>query len=134
MLSRIVAIAQKHKGAVLTAIDLSPGALAVARRNADRHKLGDRIRVRAERIDPIRRRVEFALVSSLPNISRTKSPSSRPKQPDIFLRAALWRVGRRSRGTVGTSKVLPRSMRPAKTRAPLRFLIAGRCVEQPQIH
>jgi len=27
-------------------------------------KLGDRIRVRAERIDPMRRRVEFALVSS----------------------------------------------------------------------
>jgi hypothetical protein len=27
-------------------------------------KLGDRIRVRAERIDPIRRRVEFALASS----------------------------------------------------------------------
>ena len=26
-------------------------------------KLGDRVRVRAERIDPIRRRVEFALVS-----------------------------------------------------------------------
>jgi hypothetical protein len=27
-------------------------------------KLGDRIRVRAERIDPMRRRVEFALVST----------------------------------------------------------------------
>jgi ribonuclease R len=27
-------------------------------------KLGDRVRVRAERIDPIRRRVEFALASS----------------------------------------------------------------------
>jgi len=28
--------------------------------------LGDRVRVRADRIDPMRRRVEFALVSSDP--------------------------------------------------------------------
>jgi hypothetical protein len=32
--------------------------------NALAWKLGDRIRVRAERIDPMRRRVEFALVTN----------------------------------------------------------------------
>jgi ribonuclease R len=36
-------------------------------------KLGDRVRVRAERIDPMRRRVEFALVSAAP-ISRSAAP------------------------------------------------------------
>ncbi len=36
-------------------------------------KLGDRVRVRAERIDPMRRRVEFALLTDAP-ISRTAAP------------------------------------------------------------
>jgi release factor glutamine methyltransferase len=39
-----VALASQHKTAVVTAIDLSADALAVARRNAARHKLDERIR------------------------------------------------------------------------------------------
>jgi release factor glutamine methyltransferase len=38
-----VAVAQQHKGAQVTAIDISPEALAVATRNAEMHKVSDRI-------------------------------------------------------------------------------------------
>ncbi len=39
-----VAVAHKHPGAQVTAIDISPEALAVAKRNAERHGVVDRIR------------------------------------------------------------------------------------------
>src|SRR5713226_4071706 len=39
-----VAVAHQHKGARVTAIDISPDALVVATRNAERHKVADRIR------------------------------------------------------------------------------------------
>jgi release factor glutamine methyltransferase len=39
-----VAVAQQHKGGRVTAIDISPEALTVASRNAERHKVADRIR------------------------------------------------------------------------------------------
>ncbi len=39
-----VAVAHKHPGAQVTAIDVSPEALAVAKRNAERHGVVDRIR------------------------------------------------------------------------------------------
>lgn len=39
-----VAIAKRHAGAQVTATDVSPQALAVARRNAEKHKVGDRVR------------------------------------------------------------------------------------------
>ncbi len=39
-----VAVAHQHKAAQVTAIDISPEALAVAARNAQRHKVADRIR------------------------------------------------------------------------------------------
>jgi release factor glutamine methyltransferase len=38
-----VAVAHQHKGARVTAIDISPEALAIASRNAERHKVADRI-------------------------------------------------------------------------------------------
>jgi release factor glutamine methyltransferase len=38
-----VAVACRHAGTRVTAVDLSPGALAVARRNADRHGVAGRI-------------------------------------------------------------------------------------------
>lgn len=39
-----VAVAQQHKGARVTAVDVSPDALAVAQRNAAKHQLAERIR------------------------------------------------------------------------------------------
>jgi release factor glutamine methyltransferase len=39
-----ISLAHQHKGAALTATDVSPAALAVARRNAERHQIGERIR------------------------------------------------------------------------------------------
>jgi release factor glutamine methyltransferase len=39
-----VCVAARHKGADVTAIDVSPEALAVARRNAEKHKVSERIR------------------------------------------------------------------------------------------
>ncbi|MCC6420299.1 MAG: peptide chain release factor N(5)-glutamine methyltransferase [Gemmataceae bacterium] len=39
-----VAIAKYHKGARVTAVDISPDALAVARRNAERHGVANRVR------------------------------------------------------------------------------------------
>jgi release factor glutamine methyltransferase len=39
-----VSIAKQHKGAQVTAVDLSPEALAVAQRNAAKHGLADRVR------------------------------------------------------------------------------------------
>jgi release factor glutamine methyltransferase len=39
-----VAVARQHKGARLTATDLSPAALALAERNAARHSLAERVR------------------------------------------------------------------------------------------
>lgn len=40
----VVAVAKNHPGAEVTAVDLSPEALDVARRNATRHGVADRIR------------------------------------------------------------------------------------------
>src|SRR5262249_38080453 len=39
-----VAVARQHKGAQVTATDISPEALAVAQRNAAKHGVGERIR------------------------------------------------------------------------------------------
>jgi len=39
-----VAIAHQHKGALVTAVDISPQALSLASRNAERHKVANRIR------------------------------------------------------------------------------------------
>jgi release factor glutamine methyltransferase len=39
-----IAVARQHKGAAVTAIDISNDALAVAARNAARHNVGDRVR------------------------------------------------------------------------------------------
>jgi release factor glutamine methyltransferase len=39
-----VAVAHQHRGARVTAVDVSPAALTVATRNAERHQVADRIR------------------------------------------------------------------------------------------
>ncbi|MFO0929503.1 MAG: HemK/PrmC family methyltransferase [Gemmataceae bacterium] len=38
-----IALAHRQKDAAVTAVDLSPAALAVARRNAEKHRVADRI-------------------------------------------------------------------------------------------
>ncbi|MFG0333349.1 MAG: peptide chain release factor N(5)-glutamine methyltransferase, partial [Maioricimonas sp. JB049] len=39
-----IAMATQHRGALVTAVDISEAALAVARRNAQRHNVADRVR------------------------------------------------------------------------------------------
>jgi release factor glutamine methyltransferase len=49
-----IAAAHQHKGVQVTAIDISPEALAVALRNAERHKVADRIRfLRGDLFGPV---------------------------------------------------------------------------------
>jgi release factor glutamine methyltransferase len=62
-----VAVAQQHKAAQVTAIDLSPEALAVARRNAERHGVADRVRFReGDLFSPIPAGERFDFVLSNP--------------------------------------------------------------------
>jgi release factor glutamine methyltransferase len=62
-----VAVARQHKGARVTATDLSPAALAVARRNAERHGLGERIRfLEGDLFGPVPEGERFDFVLSNP--------------------------------------------------------------------
>jgi release factor glutamine methyltransferase len=62
-----VAVARQHKGARVTATDLSAAALAVARRNAERHGLGERIRfLEGDLFGPIPEGERFDFVLSNP--------------------------------------------------------------------
>lgn len=62
-----IALAQHHKQAVLTAIDISSEALAVARRNAIRHGLVDRIRfLEGDLYSPLGQQERFDFIISNP--------------------------------------------------------------------
>jgi release factor glutamine methyltransferase len=62
-----VAVARQHRGARLTAVDLSPKALLMATRNADRHGVADRIRfVEGDLFGPIPAGERFDFVLSNP--------------------------------------------------------------------
>jgi release factor glutamine methyltransferase len=62
-----VAVARHHKGARLTAVDLSPEALAVARRNAARHGVAERIRfLQGDLFAPVPAGETFDLILSNP--------------------------------------------------------------------
>jgi release factor glutamine methyltransferase len=62
-----VAVARQHKGARLTATDLSPAALAVAERNAARHGLAGRIRfLHGDLFAPIPPTEQFHFILSNP--------------------------------------------------------------------
>jgi release factor glutamine methyltransferase len=62
-----IALALRHRGAQLTAVDLSPDALAVARRNAERHKVTDRIRfLEGDLFAPLEPAEQFDLIVSNP--------------------------------------------------------------------
>jgi len=62
-----VAVAKQHKAAQVTAIDLSEDALGVARRNADRHGLGERVRfLQGNLFAPLSADEQFELILSNP--------------------------------------------------------------------
>jgi release factor glutamine methyltransferase len=72
-----VAVARQHKGATVTATDISPEALAVAQRNAVKHELAGRIRFLAgDLFEPVpaEERFDFIL-SNPPYIAREDMPS-----------------------------------------------------------
>jgi release factor glutamine methyltransferase len=86
-----VAVAARHKGAVVTASDVSAEALAVARRNADKHKLAERIRfLEGDLLAPLQadERFDFIL-SNPPYISSTGlaqlPPEVRDHEPSLAL-------------------------------------------------
>jgi release factor glutamine methyltransferase len=86
-----VAVAHRHPQARVTAVDLSPEALAVARRNADRHGVADRIRfLVGDLFEPLAvgERFDFVL-SNPPYIAREDverlPPGVRDYEPHLAL-------------------------------------------------
>jgi release factor glutamine methyltransferase len=62
-----VAVARRHKTARVTATDLSPGALAVAQRNAARHGVAERIRfLQGDLLEPVVPDERFDFILSNP--------------------------------------------------------------------
>jgi release factor glutamine methyltransferase len=62
-----VALAKQHKGARITATDISPAALAVAQHNAEKHGVSDRIRfVQGDLLAPFSADEQFDLIVSNP--------------------------------------------------------------------
>jgi release factor glutamine methyltransferase len=72
-----VALAKRLSGAVVTATDVSPDAVAVARRNAEKHGLGGRIRFLAgDLFEPVSSEERFDFIlSNPPYIAREDIPS-----------------------------------------------------------
>jgi release factor glutamine methyltransferase len=86
-----IAVARNHKGARVTAVDLSPKALAAAERNADRHAVADRIRFLGGDLFaavPAGERFDFVL-SNPPYIPRDEiaklAPGVRDYEPHLAL-------------------------------------------------
>jgi release factor glutamine methyltransferase len=86
-----IAVAQQHKGAEVTALDLSPDALTVARRNAAKHGLAERIRfLQGDLFAPVPagERFDFVL-SNPPYIAREEiarlQPGVREFEPHLAL-------------------------------------------------
>jgi release factor glutamine methyltransferase len=86
-----IALALRHKNARVTAIDISPEALAVARRNADKHKVSDRIRfLEGDLFGPISPGDRFHfIVSNPPYIRRAEIETLAPEVRDHEPRLAL---------------------------------------------
>jgi release factor glutamine methyltransferase len=71
-----VAIARQHKGALVTAVDISGDALAVARRNAERHGVAQRINfVEGDLFAPLGTEAFDFVVSNPPYIAQADLPS-----------------------------------------------------------
>jgi release factor glutamine methyltransferase len=86
-----VAVAKNHKGARVTAVDLSPEALAVAQRNAARHGVADRVRFLSGDLFapvPTGERFDFIL-SNPPYIPRDEIPKLAPGVRDYEPHLAL---------------------------------------------
>jgi release factor glutamine methyltransferase len=86
-----VALARHHKGACVTAVDLSPDALAVAERNAVKHRVADRIRfLSGDLFAPVPQGERFDfVVSNPPYIPRDDiaklAPGVRDYEPHMAL-------------------------------------------------
>jgi release factor glutamine methyltransferase len=86
-----IAVARNHKGARVTAVDLSPGALAVAGRNAAKHGVADRVRFLGGDLFaavPAGERFDFIL-SNPPYIPRDEIPKLAPGVRDYEPHLAL---------------------------------------------
>jgi release factor glutamine methyltransferase len=86
-----IALALRHKSARVTATDVSPEALAIARRNAERHKVSERIRfLEGDLFAPVPcgERFDF-IVSNPPYVRRaeieTLAPEVREYEPQLAL-------------------------------------------------
>jgi release factor glutamine methyltransferase len=86
-----VAVARQHKGAEVTAIDVSQEALSVAARNAARHGVAERIRfLHGDLFDPVPAETRFDFVlSNPPYIAREEiarlHPGVRDYEPHLAL-------------------------------------------------
>jgi release factor glutamine methyltransferase len=70
-----VALASQHKGAKVTAVDISTDALVVARRNAERHGVADRITfVQGDLFGPIAAELFDFVISNPPYIAQADLP------------------------------------------------------------
>lgn len=86
-----IAVAQRHPGVQATAVDLSPEALAVARRNADKHGLRERVRwLMGNLFEPVPAGERFHFVlSNPPYIAREDLPRLPPGVRDYEPHLAL---------------------------------------------
>ncbi len=86
-----IALAQHHKGATVTAIDVSPEALAVAQRNAAKHKLSERVRfLQGDLFAPLPAEEAFDfIVSNPPYVPRAEIETLAPEVRDHEPRLAL---------------------------------------------
>jgi release factor glutamine methyltransferase len=86
-----IAVAAGHKGAVLTASDVSELAVAVAKRNAERHRLSERIRfLHGDLFAPLENGERFDFIlSNPPYIPRGQISSLAPEVRDHEPRLAL---------------------------------------------
>jgi release factor glutamine methyltransferase len=86
-----VTAAVRHKGAKVTAVDLSPEALAVAAKNAARHKVEDRIRfLQGDLFAPVPAGEKFDFILSNPpyiphDVIPTLEPGVRDYEPHLAL-------------------------------------------------
>jgi release factor glutamine methyltransferase len=86
-----VAVAKQHPGALVTAVEISPDALAVARRNAERHAGAGRVRfLEGDLFGPLGAGEQFDFILSNPpyiprDAIRTLAPGVRDYEPHLAL-------------------------------------------------